>query len=294
MVVENKPARSQPKRHNPNIQHQLDFLQRIAGLSSQGDDQRCPYHASRIVQHQKSSKRQGPHRENSEDFEGEPMMTGEMDEPEPKPELEPEPDMGEAAEEEESANPDDEESKIRRHIHPCICDLSKSQRKRIKAHLDHKALMHRKYDNRIREIEDELARLEEERLERERELEEQQELFGDEYELVGSKKKRKKRSARRASMVSLGVKQVINWRKEPKIKVKMTKSSTLRKEYASYCGRRPIPETPWKHITYGGEPTVKVRVTKAFSLRLKSNQSKVKYLLDHEDKKPRFVLPYWV
>lgn len=221
-------------------------------------------------------------------------MVGEMNEPEPDMMgmNEPEPDMGEGIEEEELSK--DEESKIRKHIHPCVCDLSKTQRRRIKKHLDHKALMHRKYEHRIIEIEEELARLEEERLEQEREQEEQQELFGDEYELVGSKKKRKKRSARRASMVSLGVRQVINWRKGPKIQVKTTKASALRKEYAAYCGRRPLPETPWKKITYGAEPTAKVRTTKAFSLRLKSNQIKVKYLLDHEDKKRRFDLPYWV
>ncbi|KAK7590651.1 hypothetical protein V9T40_002264 [Parthenolecanium corni] len=287
MVAENKAARSPSKRYDPIIQHQLNFIERLVGVTNnERDDHRCPYHACRFVERHRSPKR-GTHRENSQDFKDDPLKQGDMEEPEP--------DMGEAEEELAKAEEEEEEeSKIRRHIHPCICDLTKSQRKRIKKHLDHRALMHRKYENRIAEIEEEFARLEEERLERERELEEQQELFGDEYELVGKKKKRKKRSARRASMVSLGVKQVINWRKGPKIQVKMTKASTLRKEYASYCGHRTIPETPWKHITYGEEPAVKVRVTKAFSLRLKSNQNKLKYLLDHEDKKPRFVLPYWV
>lgn len=181
-----------------------------------------------------------------------------------------------------------------KHIHPCICDLTTQQRQRIEAFLAHKREMHRKYMKRVAQIEEELARLEEERLERERELQEQEELFGDEYELVGKKKKRKKRSARRASMVSLGVKQVINWRKEPRIKVKPTTASALRGKYTSYCGRHEIPLSPIGHIDFHKEPALAIRTTLASDLRSKFNIDKKEWLIEHEDKRKIFETPYYV
>lgn len=181
-----------------------------------------------------------------------------------------------------------------RHIHPCVCDLTQQQRKKIDTHIRHRRHMQSKFEKRVKEIEEELARLEEERLERERELQEQQELFGDEYELVGKKRKRKKRSARRASMVSLGVKQVINWKKEPRIKVQPTKASKLRSEYSSYCGRVEFPLSPIAEIDYKKEPEVAIRETVTSSARAKINIEKKKYLVKHEDKRKIFETPYYV
>ncbi|KAK7579948.1 hypothetical protein V9T40_000577 [Parthenolecanium corni] len=181
-----------------------------------------------------------------------------------------------------------------RHIHPCVCDLTKRQRETIEKHLHHKRYMQRKFEKRVKEIEEELERLEEERLERERELQEQQELFGDEYEVVGKKRKRKKRSARRASMVSLGVKQVINWKKEPRIEVKPTKASRLRKEYSSYCGRVEFPLSPIIEIDYKKEPEVAIRATVTSSARAKVNIEKKEYLTKYEDKRKIFEIPYYV
>lgn len=186
------------------------------------------------------------------------------------------------------------QDKKTKHIHPCVCDLTQQQRKRIDAHLQFKRHMQRKYQQRVKEIEVELARLEEERLERERELQEQEELFGDEYELVGKKKKRKKRSARRASMVSLGVKQVINWHKPPRIEVKSTTASALRKKYTSYCGRHTLPLSPIRPIDFHKEPTLAIRTTVASDLRSKVNISKKEWLIQHQDKRKIFETPYYV
>ncbi len=184
--------------------------------------------------------------------------------------------------------------KKKKHIHPCVCDLSKKQKERIAAFLKHKKEMQIKYEKRVKEIEAELARLEEERLERERELQEQQELFGDEYEVVGKKKKRKKRSARRASMVSLGVKQVINWRKAPRIEVKPTTASSLRKKYTAYCGRIPYPPSPQKPVDFHKKPDIEIQATLTSELRSKVNISKKEYLIKTEDKRPLFQTPYYV
>lgn len=186
------------------------------------------------------------------------------------------------------------QGKKTKHIHPCICDLTKQQREKIDAHLARKRNMQRKYDKRVKEIEEELARLEEERLEREREMQEQEELFGDEYELVGKKRKRKKRSARRASMVSLGVKQVINWRKQPRIEVKMTTCSSLRKKYTSYCGRHEYPLSPIRPIDFHKEPALAIRSTVASDMRSKVNIGKKEWLIKHEDKRKIFETPYYV
>lgn len=176
-----------------------------------------------------------------------------------------------------------------KHIHPCICDLTCRQRKRIQTHLKEKAKFRRKYEHRLEEIEAELERLEEERLTKERELQEQQELFGDEYEIIGEKKKRKKRSARRASMVSLGVRQLINWKKPPTFPTKYNKTSMLRKEYTTYCGRSPVIESPTEKIDYSKDPLLRVRSTRSYQLRSEVNLQKKIELINREDKKQRFV-----
>lgn len=180
-----------------------------------------------------------------------------------------------------------------RHIHPCVCDLTDQARKRIKEHNEHEANQQKKFEQRVREIEEQLAKLEEERLEREHELQEQQDLFGDEYELVGKKKKRKKRSARRASMVSLGVKQVINWKKEPRIKVRYNYTYKLRSENPKYCNYRKYKLTPVKSIHFKRTPAIPVRETKANSLRAKVNGLKCEDLLAKEDKRPLFLSAFW-
>ncbi|XKL68117.1 hypothetical protein PGB90_003608 [Kerria lacca] len=180
------------------------------------------------------------------------------------------------------------EGSMKKHIHPCVCDLSQRQLDKINKHLFQRGELRRKFAIRVKEIEQELAAIEEERLEKEREMQEQRELFGDEYEMVGKKKKRKKRSARRASMVSLGVKQVINWRKPPKIEVKNNKTSLLRKRYTSYCGKKEYPASPIKEIDFGKEPNILVRTTTASDLRSKFNLEKKENLIKNEDKRPLF------
>lgn len=182
----------------------------------------------------------------------------------------------------------------KKHIHPCVCDLSKRQKQRIDMFLKHKSTMQSKYEQRVYEIEEELERLEEERLQKERELQEQQELFGDEYEVVGKKKKRKKRSARRASMVSLGVKQVINWKKPPKHPVKYTEASNLRKQFTSYCGKSECPLSPPLPVDYRKEPNISIRATHTFELRSGVNLKLKDYLIKREDKRIPFVTPYYV
>lgn len=181
----------------------------------------------------------------------------------------------------------------RRHIHPCICDLSKQVKQKVAKYLQRKSQMQDKYATRVKEIEEELARIEEERLETEREAQEQDELFGDEYEVVGKKKKRKKRSARRASMVSLGVKQVINWRKQPKNPVKYNLASELRSKSRSYCGIQVYPLTPVQEINFRKSPSLAVRSTWASTSRSKTNAGK-KESLSKTDNKVPFVTPYYV
>lgn len=180
-----------------------------------------------------------------------------------------------------------------RHIHPCVCDLTDQQRKRIKEHQEQKAFQRKKFEQRVREIEEKLAKLEEERLERERELQEHEDLFGDQYEMIGKRKKRKKRSARRASMVSLGVKQVINWKKEPKIKVRYNYTYKLRSGNPTYCNYRKYKPISVKAIHFKKMPAIPVRETKANSLRAKVNGLKYEDLLSKEDKRPLFLSAFW-
>lgn len=177
-----------------------------------------------------------------------------------------------------------------KHIHPCICDLSASQRHRIRTHVQKTKKFENRLVERLEEIDLERIALEEEIRRKEAEELEQQELFGDQYEVIGKKKKRLKRSARRASMVSLGVKTVINWRKSPKIKVKYNKVSELRRSHSSYCGERPNIESPVKNIGFENSPRIPVRITKTTVLRTETNLRKKEDLLKMEDKRPRFIV----
>lgn len=197
------------------------------------------------------------------------------------------------SEDSEESSAGDASAVSSRHIRPCVCDLDPVIKKRVAEH--HKLVQNRqlKFEKRVREIEAELARLEEERLEREREQQEQEELFGDEYEVVGKKKKRKKRSARRASMVSLGVKQVINWKKQPRHPVKYNQTYYLRHDYTAYCGTRPYPPSPIMDVDFKKEPTLKVRETIYSILRTKTNLEKKNDLIQKDDKRPRFETVYY-
>lgn len=188
---------------------------------------------------------------------------------------------------------DDKKQRVR-HIHPCICDLSTKAQARIKAHIRERELFEMRHTKRLESIDAELRAIEDEIARRQQEEEEQQELYADKYEMVGKKKKRMKRSARRASMVSLGVKQVINWKKSPRIKVRHNQVSSLRKNFTAYCGDRPIPLREIKKIGFEQSPKIPVRITKAASVRGEFNAKKRQFLIDNEDKKPPFNLaPYW-
>lgn len=188
---------------------------------------------------------------------------------------------------------DNSQRKVK-HIHPCVCDLSEVQRNRIKAHLEQKEEFESRYLERLEEIDLERLALEEEIRRKEDEAAEHEELFGDQYEVVGKKKKRIKRSARRVSMVSLGVKQIIAWKKSPKIKVKLNKVSELRKTHHSYCGRRHREESPQRKIVIDISPKIPVRATRAFSLRSETNRKKSKELISKEDRKRPFVFSHYL
>lgn len=180
-----------------------------------------------------------------------------------------------------------------RHIHPCVCDLQPVQRKRIVVHNKRAKQMHQKFEHRVVEIEETLARRGDERLDAEREEEKHEELYGEKYEMVGGKKKRKKRSARRVSMMSLGVKQVINWRKGGNVGFKVNKTFLLRSEHSVYCDRKPSQEPLIKVRQYNQLPKFPVRVTRTLSLRSEINSEKVKATIENEDKRPLFVTTHY-
>ena len=185
------------------------------------------------------------------------------------------------------------EGKGGRHIHPCVCDLTESAKRRVAAYTKAKSDMRQKFVLRKHQIEEELKQKELERLEREREKSEQKELFGDEYEMTEEGlRKRKKRSARRVSMVSLGVRQVINWKKEPRVPVKYNTVWKLRHDNTRYCAKRiflvPCPE----EIDWKREPAIPVRFTSGSKLRRDFNQVIKTKLIQMEDKRRPFVLHF--
>lgn len=180
----------------------------------------------------------------------------------------------------------------RRHIHPCVCDLTKAQRKKIEKYLNERLRMQMRFEKRIKEIEEELRRLAEEEEERRQREELEKELYDDEYEMVGGQRRRKKRSARRVSMISLGVRQVINWRKEPKIAVKYTKTYELRRANPTYCKPKvsiALVPKPIQCLT-----NVSIRHNRTSELRTKFNKDLKEVLHKREYRKypnkPEFVL----
>lgn len=186
-----------------------------------------------------------------------------------------------------------QESKRHRHIHPCVCDLTKAQREKIEQYLNERLRMQMRFEKRIKEIEEELQKLAEEQEERHRREQLEKEMYDDEYEMIGGRRRRKKRSARRVSMVSLGVRQVINWRKEPKIAVKYTRTYELRRANPTYC--KP------KVLSFAQEPkpipsvsNLSVRHNRTSELRAKFSKDLRELLNKREYRKypnrPEFVL----
>lgn len=185
------------------------------------------------------------------------------------------------------------EGKDKRHIHPCVCDLSPQAIQRIQEFTDKKKALYQKFVQRKAEIEEELRQKELERQEREREKSEQKELFGDEYETTEEGlKKRKKRSARRVSMVSLGVRQVINWKREPRVPVKYNVVWKLRYENSRYCAKQvfvlPCPE----EIDWKKEPAIPIRLTVGSKRRQDMSHELKNKLIEAEDKRTPFILHY--
>ncbi len=194
---------------------------------------------------------------------------------------------------------EEKKHKATKHIHPCICDLPKQRKAAIEQFLKEKRIAQQKFQNRVLEIEEEIRLAEEREAERLRELEAEKEFYGDEYEMEGKKKKRKKRSARRASMVSLGVKQVINWRKSPRIQVRYTRTSNMRAHSSTYCKPPfpPLPEIKSLNVNLDG-PDIPIRATRTVELRTRRARQVVASLREQEvkvkyPKRPPFVTKLW-
>jgi hypothetical protein len=202
-----------------------------------------------------------------------------------------EPEEDEASDEVHEA-PFEKQTPSGRHIRPCICDLTESAKRRIAAHTKLKEALYSKLVKRKAEIEEEIRRKEEEAKEREREKAEQKELFGDEYEMQDGQKKRKKRSARRASMVSLGVRQVINWKKEPRIQVVFNRTWKVRHDNSRYCNKIHYGVPVVELVDYKKAPIVNVRDTHAFELRQRINTKYKDWLIASEDKRPPFIIEF--
>lgn len=178
-----------------------------------------------------------------------------------------------------------------KHIHPCICDLTEEQKKRIIEHQRKLLKAQLQYEERIKELHKELEEQNLSLSAREREAAEEKEFYGDEYTMVGRKRKRKKRSARRASMISLGVRTVINSTKPPLIEVKHNETSKLRKLNVTYCKPKKPPLSAVRLISYGKSPIIPVRSTKSFELRAEESIKKYEKLKLLEDDRPRFITP---
>ncbi|XKL59425.1 hypothetical protein PGB90_000441 [Kerria lacca] len=183
----------------------------------------------------------------------------------------------------------------KKHIHPYICNLTKKQWAAVKQFLKKKQLAQKKFKQRVAEIEKEIRVTEKAEADRLRQLEVKKELFGDEYEFVDKKRKRKKRSARRVSMVSLGVKQVINWRKPPKIEVHYNKTWGVRAHNTTYYQSPMIslPEIRPVQMHYEG-PEIPVRATKTLELRITYIKTHADYLKQEDyikyPKRPPFIV----
>ena len=179
------------------------------------------------------------------------------------------------------------------HIGPHICDLTEEQKKRIAEFRRRKKAEQDKLIRRMREVEEALARLEEIRNARLRENEELEEFYGDRYELVRGRKKRLKRSARRASMVTLGVKQRIMWWKEPEIAVIYNHAYKLRHENNTYCATHSYELPHPRAVNYGKPPLIPVHINRTFAGRAGVNLEKKERLrAELDDPRPLFVTAF--
>lgn len=180
-----------------------------------------------------------------------------------------------------------------RHIHPCVCDLTFSARKRVTDFRSKRRDFLSRYDHRVHEIEELAKKMEQMRLDAEREAKEHKELYEDEYEMIGTKRKRKKRSARRASMVSLGVRTLIKWKKEPLIPVKYTRAWNLRRDNSAYCGEKKYPLPLIVDMNIKKEPLIPVRDTQAYILRSNLNVVRRHQAeIDAHDPHPYFITAF--
>lgn len=189
----------------------------------------------------------------------------------------------------------DRQRTSQKHIHPCVCDLEPDVKRRIRDRRNKIQEARGRFQVRLAAFEEELRLREEERLKKEQEQKDMEELYQDQYSMVGRKRTRKKRSARRMSMVSLGIKTVINWRKE--VSIKENKTSELRKQFGTtYCNERYIPLPLIKNIPIPSTPKIPVRSNRAIQLRKDENLRKFNEMLrrlelEAQKNKVPFVVP---
>lgn len=194
-----------------------------------------------------------------------------------------------------TVEPEVQDKEAKKHIHPCICDLTKAQRNRIDSHLRDQSEEQSKFLDRLQQIEQEVRLLEQEAEQKELDCQVEYELMGDLSSCL-PKRKPKKAFARRLSMVSLGIKQVINWRKPPKIGVKYNRVFELRKDNTKYC--KGSPATSEEHREIVISEVVEFPVTKASQLRKRYNEKWIEEYNKQQDVKgkypnrPEFVINY--
>ncbi|XKL59869.1 hypothetical protein PGB90_000885 [Kerria lacca] len=77
-------------------------------------------------------------------------------------------------------------------------------------------------------------------------------------------------------------------KKTADIPVRATKTSKMRKEFKSNCGRRPAPSPPRRTVNYRKVPKTAVKLTRGVNLRRDVNIEKIKRIKRNEDKRPPF------
>lgn len=187
------------------------------------------------------------------------------------------------------------EPEAKKHIHPCVCDFTAKQRERIENHVRERAEEQFRFETRVNQIEEQIRMVEEEAEERRREKERDRELWAEHYVTDEKGRKHKKKSVRRVSMVSLGVRQFIDWKKSPKLTVRYNRVFELRKANRTYCKPAtpaPVPkDVPvWDDVGFSA--------TKASQLRCEYNRKWIDKFNEEEQKKgkypnrPEFLINY--
>lgn len=177
-----------------------------------------------------------------------------------------------------------------KHIHPCVCDLTQKQRERIDDYIRARNEERARFINRVNQIDQEIRMLEEEKLQ-EQELD--RELWDEVYEADDKERCMVRRITRKVSMVSLGMKPVINWKKPPLLDVKYNKVFELRKANTIYCKPPSSVTITEKPIRLG---EFRVSMTKAAQLRSEFNRSQIEKYNEEAQKKikypnkPEFIL----